>query len=306
MFRNSRSIKHLLLPLDGSKLAETALPVAAYLAKTLRANITLLHIIERNAPRAIHSDRHLTSSDDAIAYLKEVVGKTFPADVAVEQHVHDVEVKDVARSIVVHAEELNPDLIVMCAHGNGGARDWLLGNIAQQVISQGRTPVLLLPAHGTGQAEYNFRIALVPLDGVPEHEQGLPIAISLAQACGAVLHFMMVIPTMGKLRGEQAATASMSPGATRVLLELAEQGGRDYLAERLDQLKGLGLSLSAEVARGDPVALIVATAKRIAADLIIMGTHGKTGMDAFWSGSVTPKVSSRAQAPLLLVPVRKK
>jgi nucleotide-binding universal stress UspA family protein len=61
--------KRLLVPLDGSHLAEAALPAAAFLALKLNAVLTLVHIVERNAPEEIHGDRHLTNADEANAYL---------------------------------------------------------------------------------------------------------------------------------------------------------------------------------------------------------------------------------------------
>jgi nucleotide-binding universal stress UspA family protein len=62
--------------------------------------------------------------------------------------------------------------------------------------------------------------------------------------------------------------------------------------------------VTAEVYRGDPAGAIARTAQRVQSDLIVMGTHGKSGMDAFWSGSVAAQVCSRSRVPLLLVPVR--
>jgi nucleotide-binding universal stress UspA family protein len=58
------------------------------------------------------------------------------------------------------------------------------------------------------------------------------------------------------------------------------------------------------VARGDALTVIVDTVRRINADLIVLGTHGKAGWDAFWAGSVTPKIADRTRRHLLLVPVR--
>ncbi len=69
-------------------------------------------------------------------------------------------------------------------------------------------------------------------------------------------------------------------------------------------MQAAGLRVSAEVQRGDPAALIVRGAKRINADLVVLGTHGRTGLEAFWSESVAPQVIGRTHAPLLLVPVR--
>jgi nucleotide-binding universal stress UspA family protein len=298
--------KHLLVPLDGSRLAETALPAAAYLARTLGAWVTLVHVIERDAPQEVHGERHLAEPDEACAYLEEVANRAFPAEVRVERHVHSSEVSDVARSIVEHVDELGrPDLIVMCTHGHGGLRTWLLGSIAQQVIAIGATPVLLIRPDGTGAAPaFTCRRLLVPLDGNPDHEQGLPVAVSLARACGAGLHLVMVVHTLRTLPGQQAAAARLLPAAASALLDISEDGAEEHLHGYVARLQTTGLPVTAEVCRGDPATNIVRTARRVSADVVVLGTHGKAGMDAFWSGSVAPQVVSRSHVPLLLVPVR--
>jgi nucleotide-binding universal stress UspA family protein len=297
--------ENLLVPLDGSKLSESALPAAAHLAGALGASVTLIHVIEKDAPREIHKDRHLTDPEEASIYLKAVAGRTFPPTSRVVCHVHVEEVKDVAYSIVQHTQELGQDLVVMCTHGRGGVRDWFMGSIAQQVIAFRKTPVLLIPPQDSGQATFLCRLALVALDGVPDHEQGLPVATGLAQVCGTALHLLMVIPTLGNLKAEEAATGKMLPGAMAATLDLAEEAGINYLNGKLGQVRAEGIKATAEVARGDTLAVIVDTVRRIEANLIVLGTHGKTGMDAFWSGSVTPRLSGRSEVPLLLVPVRK-
>jgi nucleotide-binding universal stress UspA family protein len=295
--------KHLLIPLDGSHLAESVLPAAAYMARTLGAAVTLLHIIEHDAPKEVHHDRHLTTSDEACVYLGEVAERFFPLDARIDEHVHTAEVNDVARSIADHAREFQPDLILMCTHGSSGPRDWLFGSIAQQVIAMGETPVMLLPPHSRGFGEFNCRLLLVPLDGDPSHEAGLKVAAELANAWGAALHLLMVIPTVGTLAGERAAVGQMLPTTMKVLLDMEEQNGREYLEVMAGKVKDSGASMRLEVARGDPVMTIVNVMERLSADLVVMGTHGKAGADAFWSRSTTPKLSGRSEIPLLLVPV---
>jgi len=299
--------EHLLVPLDGSRLAEAALPAAATLAQTLGAGVTLVHVVERDAPQAIHGERHLTGPDEACAYLAEVAGRAFPKEpgVHVEQHVHSAEVSDVARSIVEHVSELGPDLIVMCAHGWGGLRSRLFGSIAQQIIGLGTTPVLLIqPTRGKAAPTFACRRLLVPLDGSPEHEQGLPVAIGLAQASAAALHLLVVVHTLSTLPGEQAAAGRLLPGATSALLDLRQQEAEEYLRRQAAAVQAAGLTVTAESRRGDPAKGIARTAKRVNADVIVLGTHGKSGMDAFWSNSVAPQVSSLSRVPVLLVPVR--
>ena len=295
--------KHLLVPLDGSHLAEAALPAAKFLAQKLLASVTLIHVIERNAPKEIHSERHLTDSDEARQYLGKIVEETFPKGFEVKTHVHTAEVSDVARSIADHTEEFTPDLVILCTHGRGGMRDLLFGSIAQQVIAFKKTPVLLIRPTEDQSKAFTCEKILVPLDGNSEHEQSLTAGVEFAQALKASLHLVMVVPTVGTLTGEQAATARLMPGATHVMLEAAELGAEDYLHQRLEGLKDLPIPLSAEVARGDPAEVIIETADQVKADLIVLSTHGKAGTEAFWSGSVAPKIAMRSQVPLLLVPV---
>jgi nucleotide-binding universal stress UspA family protein len=295
--------KRLLVPLDGSKLSEASLSIAAHLAQTLGASVMLLHIIERDAPKEIHSDRHLREAGQAKEYLEGVASRTFPPGIPVEVHVHAVGVKDVAQSIADHAEELEPDLIIICTHGSGGARDWIFGSIAQQVVSMWKTPVLLIPPLCC-QEEYAFKTILVPLDGHAEHEAGLPVAVGLAKTLEAKLHLLMVIHKPGTLDGERAAVRQWLPGTMSAILEMEEEQGKEYLLRHLVELRGQGLTVDAEVRRGEPVATITEATKRLPTDLIVLGTHGKTGSDAFWSGSATPKIASRSQIPLLRVPVR--
>jgi nucleotide-binding universal stress UspA family protein len=294
--------KHLLLPLDGSQLAEAALPVTAYLAQRLQAQVTLLHVIERNAPPAVHGDRHLTDAAQATAYLREVA-QTLPATSVVDFHTHTDQVNDVARSIVVHAQELAIDLIVMCTHGRGGLHRMLFGSIAQKVVAQGDTPTLLIPPAMHQPVPFTLRTLLVPLDGNPDHEHSLALAGQLASACAAHLHLVQVVPWPTQLSGQRSAVARLLPSTAAALQDLAEQQAVEYLQTHVQRLIAAGVPTTATVHRGDPAAALVDSAVAVNADLIVLATHGKTHADAFWSGSVTPKVLGQAHLPILLAPV---
>jgi nucleotide-binding universal stress UspA family protein len=301
--------KHLLVPLDGSSLAEAAVPAAVYLAQTLGASTTLIHIIEADAPQEIHGDRHLSEPDQARTYL-ESAAETFPPGLSVECHVHTLPANDVARGIVEHVDEFAPDLIVMCTHGSGGLRGLVVGSIAQQVIALGKTPVLLIhPSSASGGGTGGggswgpLHRLLVPLDGNADHEQGLSVARGLAGACGADLYLVTAVHTSGSLTWQSAATARLLPSMTDAYLDLAQEEAVAYLRRCIAVFQGTGTVVAAEVQRGDPAEAIVKTAARVEADLIVLSTHARSQMDAFWSGSVTPKVASRSRLPLLLVPV---
>lgn len=296
--------KHLLVPLDGSPLSETALPAAWYLTRMLQASVTLLHLVEHNAPTEIHHARHLRTADEAKAYLAEVRQRVFPKNMPVECHVHMTEITNVARSIADHAAELTNDLIVMCTHGQGNARRWMTGSIAQKVIALSKTPLLLIPPQ-PDRAVIGFQCdqILVPLDGNPDHEPGLRAAAALAQVCKAAIHLLLVIPKLEQLKGEKGATGKLLPRTMTALLDMSEASAEAYLRGHMHALQASGLAVTAEVARGDAAAAIVGSARQIDASLIALGTHGKTGLDAFWSGSLTPTIADRSPVPILLVHV---
>jgi nucleotide-binding universal stress UspA family protein len=295
--------KHILVPLDGSRLAEAALPTAAYLARTLGAAITLVHVIERDPPESVHGDEHLTEAAEAAAYLARTRERAFPAEAQVEWHVHENAVGDVARSLVEHIAELNPDLIILCTHGQGGLRDWLYGSIAQRVVGLGTVPVWLIRPTGEEPPAFACRRLLAPLDGQAEHEQGLRIAEGLARFCGAALHLLAVIYTPGTLPAERGAAGRLLPGLTGEILELQKEQAEGYLRQQITRLQKTGLKATGEISRGDPATSIIEVARQRSADLIALGTHGKSGLDAFWAGSIAPKISARSPVPLLLVPL---
>jgi len=297
---------HLLVPLDGSRLSESILPIAAGLARRAGASLTLVHVVERNARAEKHRDRHLVTREEAEAYLAETARLPVLDGLRVRTHVHEAEVRDVARSIFEHTSELAPDLVVMSTHGVGGARRLLFGTIAQQVISQGATPVLLArPESASSAATGRGWTAIVaPIDGDPVHEKALPVAVEMARAFTCRLHLLMVTPRPEQLSGFQRATSILMPAATRVKLEMDSAAAAGYLQTRAAELTASGVTASCEASRGDPARAIVRTARRMAADLVVMGTHGRAGTDAFYQGSVAARVTARLGIPLLLVPLR--
>jgi nucleotide-binding universal stress UspA family protein len=293
--------KHILVPLDGSSLAESTLPAAVSIGQVFNAPVTLLHIIEQDAPTEVHRDRHLTEVVEAEAYLAEIAERAFPTEIKVNLHVHTFPAADVARSIVDHsADEIQPDLIILCAHGNSGMHDFFFGNIAQEVASSSDIPVLLIKPNDPSQT-FTIKRILVPLDNESIHDKALPIAEEMARAYGAEMHMLCVIPTFSTLSGEQAAAGSMLPTTATAYLNMAEEIALEHFQGHLDGYKKMDIHASAEIARGDPASVIAQTAEKINADLIIFGTHGRAGMDAFWNRSVTAAVARNTKIPLLLL-----
>ena len=294
---------HIVVPLDGSSLAEAALPSVATLARLFKARVTLLHVIERGVSASVHGDRHLTHTEEAEMYLADIAKRTFTPDITVTQHVHQEGVRNVPRAIVAHQQELTPDIIVMCTHGSGGMRDALFGNIAQQVAAFGDLPLLVIhPVPDSPTTPFTLDRLLVPIDAEPEHEHGLEMATQLAQTAGSSIHIVSVVPTAATLSGQQATRQRFLPAATHALLESAEHERSEAIQQRMADLHAQRIPTTAEIRRGDPSAVIVDVAEAFAADLIVLGTHCRIGSDAFWNKSVGATVIRRTQRPLLLVP----
>lgn len=295
--------KHILVPLDGSKLAEAVFERLIPLAVALKSEITLIHIIEKNAPQAVHGEKHLSQIDEAAKYLKDTAARYLPEGLTYKTHVHETEVSDVARSIVEHSDELAPDLIFLAAHGGGGLRDIMVGSIAQQVIGMGELPVVLIrPQEKQAHSAGLFQNILVGLDGNPEHENGLTLVKELAPMINANVHLLTVVNTLETLGGKEAATGMLLPSTTRVMLDMAEDHAAGRLSGKAEELEKLGVNVSCLVKRGEPVVKIVEAAKEVRSDLIVFGTHGRCGLEAFWAGSVAPKMPSLTSIPLLFVP----
>ncbi len=299
------SIKNLLVPLDGSTLAESVLPITAQLAKKLNVTVTLFHVIETDAPEKIHGQQHLTKASQAEKYLKSISSLDIFKNINVEMHVHETSVKNVAKSISEHSEELNQNLVVLCTHGSSGIHHLLFGSIAQQVISHGITPVLLInPLFKSQDSNCKFEKFIVPLDGNPEHEQVLDYVTNLASLCGASIHLFSAIPKFGTMSGGVTASNRLLPGTTSQMMDMIVIDAEDYLKKLQERIVKLNIKVSLSTLRDDPSRAIIETSKRINADLIILATHGKKGADAFWEGSITPKISKASKTPLLLVPVK--
>ena len=292
--------KHILVPLDGSVLAEAAVPVAVGLARRLGADLTLLHVIERHAPATVHGARHLVQAAEADAYLQQL-SRTIGADaLTVRCHVHDTEADDVARSIV------EPDLIVLCAHGHSGWRGRLFGRIAEQVVAAGRVPVLLLqPREAAPPPAELCRKLLVPVDGATEHAASLDVAERLARATGAAVELACVVPTASTLAGSQAAAGQLLPGSARAMLDLACVEADGYVRRQTERLLQQGLRVEGVVLRGDPASTLLRLVKESDASLLVLATHGHAGLGAFWAASVAPRVLAGTTLPTLLIPLHR-
>ncbi|MBU1626542.1 universal stress protein [bacterium] len=297
--------KHILVPLDGSKMSEAALPVASFLARKFNAQVTLVHVIEKSPPSEVHGQSHLKDAGKAGIYLEEVSQGKLLKGLHVNYHVHAAAVDNIAESITQHSDEFDHDLIVMCTHGRGKALHLMMGSIAQKVISLGSIPVLITHPQKKGEHPlFSCKSILLPLDDDPDHVKALIVAKELATVCEAFIHLAIAIPNYSTLSGRMTVTSRMLPGTTSRMLDMSVGNAEEYFRGILAELHNQGFNADSQVLRGDPANVIVKFTQKNHVDLIILATHGKSGMEAFWAGSVAHKVCSQCRIPLLLLPLK--
>lgn len=294
--------KRILVPMDGSLLAEAALPVASAFGRAFGARVTLMHVLEKNAPSEIHNQRHLREKNEAGAYLEATMKRV--ADAAVEVHVHEEKVGNVARGIAQHAAELRADLVVLCTHGSGGLKRLFWGTIAQRVVAADQTPVVLVPSGRAAVQSYACRCIMLPLDGKKEHESGLEPALACAQSFGASLIVLLAVPRQNEVPGKWSVVSRLLPSATREILDQTAGGAQEYL----EQLRGLfmekNVAFASELVRGNPAKAITFAIDKRRPDLVVLGTHGKAGLDALFEGSVGARICATSNVPVLLAPAK--
>jgi nucleotide-binding universal stress UspA family protein len=294
--------KRFLVPLDGSNLAEQVLPFAIYLAKQLQATLILFHVVEKDAPEEIHNQHHLREVPEARLYLKQIAERVSSAGVTILQDVHEVQEVGVAQTICNHAEELETDLIVLCAHGNGGLRDMIFGSIAQQVIHQGQIPVLFIrPEFVSDSVSKPVRKILLPLDGSKEHEVAIPVAVYLATKCAAEIRLLTVVPTSDTLPIKKAITTRVSPRAVTLSLDITAQQAEEYLQAISKEITTKGVPVKGIVLRGSTTSMQIEIITEEDIDLVVMATHGTNALDARWEGSLTPRFLPKTPVPVILV-----
>ncbi len=298
------TIRHILVPLDGSRLAESALHPAMAVATAVNAHVTLLHILERQAPEKIHGDRHLTNGGEAEAYLMGIASRFADAGITVDIHAHPNPEDDVSASIATHAQGHRADLIVMCAHGEGGLRGWLFGGNAQRVVRRSASPVLMIRQQTATIAPFAPQRLIVALDGTVAGEAILPAALTIATVFNAAIHLLFVVPTLATIWGDRAAAARLMPAATNAALDQESEGGVHYLQHLRTRLISDSLTISSAVERGEAARTVLDNAARTSESLVALATHGRAGLEGIWAASVGAKVVANSTGPLLLIGAR--
>jgi nucleotide-binding universal stress UspA family protein len=287
----------ILVPLDGSTLAERVLPYAVHLGRAAGARLLLVHVTAGHGDRsngplweALHEPPEATARRLAFVSIAE---RLRAEGLAVEGVVRGGEPADV---ILETAREQSVGLIAMATHGRGGLGRWLYGSVADQVVRRAEVPTLLVPAaaEGAWTEERPLRV-LVPLDGSVLSEDALQLLADLDARLRAELLLLRVVEPVPPQVTHQAAMAARS------YYQDALGEARRYLDRVAHRLRSQAIPVSVRTLIGPPAPAIAATAREQEIDLIAMATHGRGGMARLVMGSVATGTLQRAGLPVLVV-----
>jgi nucleotide-binding universal stress UspA family protein len=298
-------IRSILIPLDGSPLAEQALPLGTSIARRWGASIVLLQVIPipisaiGDALQGITGlDAQLSASRQfAAEYLGTVAGRLEKRGVPTS---YATIIGSPGECIAEVADRRKVTAIVMSTHGRAGISRWALGSVTDRVLHLTGRPMVILRSAEAVQMEPpalpEFKRIVVALDGSPLSEQVLPHAASLAEAYGAELRLF-----------QSVAFPMMEWGETEMAAEWWErvrQGSREYLQRLADRLRSENESIPVtyEMGTGAPAHAILQYASDCGADLITMTTHAREGLSRVILGSVADRVVRASRVPVLVLP----
>jgi nucleotide-binding universal stress UspA family protein len=295
-------LQHILVGLDGSPLAESILPYVSTLAKALEGQVTLLHVIP-GVPDWHRSDfyRFLSplikqEETEAYGYLRRVTERLVEAGITVQSR---VSVGDAATEILTTGQQAGMDLIALATHGRSGLRRWVYGSTAEKVLHTTYTPLLLIrPTEEQPTPSAGLTQVVIPLDGSPVAETAIPLAEELAKHCGVPLVLFRVIEILPLTFVDPM---SMAGGNYQVILDGLEKAAQEYLDQVATTLRRNDFSVQIVTAMGGPADKIVRYTHDHPGSLVVMATHGRTGVTDVVLGSVARRVVLHGNTPTLMV-----
>lgn len=293
----------VLVPLDGSELAETVLDLAAATARRTGGSLILITVPQvhgldvawyaSGAPDAAAlvpmESMLLQSRESSEAYLAATVAHLQNQSIPVETALINAAPAD---AILDAAQEHGASLIAMVTHGRGGLDRWAFGSVTSRVLQLAAVPVLLARG-GSQPAHADLDRILVPLDGSPLAEAILPVVANLARGFGARVLLLHVTPELSVL--ENAARLTVAQAAYQERMT-------EYLGGVVDRLEQEGVEAEAQLlVAADPAEALLARAEYRDVDLLAITTHGRSGLVRLAYGNVAERLLHHTTKPALVV-----
>jgi len=286
----------ILFAADFSENSKEAFRAACSLAVENQTRLIVLHVVEPDwvPEEPVHFGQPIVPSfaardEGRHEALKRKLGEVFTPSHPIDIEYHTRE-GDAPAEILRMADEIGSELIVMGTHGSTGLRRLLAGSVATAVLRGAHCAILAIRPHVRPLQAEEVRVILHPTDFSEGSQAALRVARSLARECGARLILLHVAPSAVFVKG--AMTAELDPGDSVDALETARE-----------LIDGPDLKYPVETwfSRGPAPEEIVRVADEVGCDLIVMGTHGRTGLGRLLMGNTAESVLPEANCPVMIV-----
>jgi nucleotide-binding universal stress UspA family protein len=304
--RQSRPFRSVLVPLDGSPLAEQAIPLALEIARVARSKVRLVFVHQSPPPPFYEESAKLYVSID-LAMRK--AGRDYLrgfADRLRERsglRISSVAIDGwAAQALVKYVQDVGADLVAMTTHGRGGVRGAWLGSVADHLVRTLDVPVIVTRAREGAvslSAPPKIREIMVPLDGSPLAEAALAPAAAVAGLFDAELVLVQVVPppTAGSL-----LPVTFAAGYDTEAVALQRKAAQGYLDGLGEDLRQRGVRVKTTVVVGSNVGeALIKLAHPEQIDLVAIASHGRRGVRRLMLGSVADKLIRAAEPPVLVV-----
>ncbi len=291
-------IKRIVVGIDRGELADHAIVFAMDLAESFGAKLDLVHGAGLEPPlrgiaaTARWAEVSRLSLEDSRAACTERVGRVVEHPSYVRVPVEDyltVTPRAAARAILDFAREHGADLIMIGAHRHRGLFDF--GGTGRTILARSECPIWVQPEEPS-----DIRTILAPIDLSPSSILVLEAARAMAGSFGASVHAMnCFLPPYFAYDGDTS-----EPSGPRYVIEDARRGEREEFHELVSSFDWKGVPASTICAEGDPWTEILE--RQDDCDLIVMGTHGRTGLARAVLGSVAYRVLKGSHRAILVVP----
>jgi nucleotide-binding universal stress UspA family protein len=280
--------KKILVPLDGSDLAELALPYAKELAGAFNSELILLYVSEADDE---HLHMHQLYLEKLAGQMKKMVKRVSPVVISGKP----------VEEIVKYTEKNDVRLIVMASHGRSGIIPWATGGIASKVIDATGVPLLLIKESKRRRKvkeKHLISRILLPLDGSEAGEAAITRAKELKSRLEAEVILLGVVPTGQHIRTVGGLDYILFPEQE---IEAYRAEAREYLEKVYKRLKRGKGELKVEIRLGEVTKEILDFAREKRVNLIAISSHGHSGMTKWVFGSTAQKIMQDSPIPVLVV-----
>jgi nucleotide-binding universal stress UspA family protein len=277
----------ILVPTDGSECAEAAAEYARDLATRYEATVHALCVADSRTLESAPQSEHVRAEKAELA--RRICEKSSAAGLSVEQAVRT----DIPHEAILrYATEQKIDLVVMGTHGRTGVERYLLGSVTERVVRLSDVPVLTVKAMDEDAVTHPYGDILVPTDGSDGAAAAIDPAVSIARSYDARLHALSVVDPMAT--GIDVRSA--------VLVDELEDTARSAVEAVEERATDASISTTeTAVEYGTPYRGIRSYVDANDIDLVVMGTHGRSGIERYLLGSVAEKTVRTSSVPVMTV-----